>query len=161
MKVYMKQKFFSLVDQYKLYDANEKLLYYTEGKLFSLSGEMKMYDKNKNLRFTFRHKIVTLLPRVKVIDHLTKEEIVIKKHLTFLHPKLSLTTKNHNYTIKGSVFQYSFDILENNQTIASVRKKILSWADTYELEYDETHSEIILALLIGIDTIIHNDRYNN
>ncbi|MCR1809473.1 LURP-one-related/scramblase family protein [Haploplasma modicum] len=159
MKIYMKQKVFSLVDKYKLYDENQNLLFYTEGTLFSLSGMMKMYDKNKKLIFTFKHKIVTILPRVYVIDHRTNEEVIIKKNFTFFYPRLQIKTRSNSYVIDGSLLQYKFNVLKDNVKVASVKKQILSWGDTYELDIKGDYSDLILAILIGIDTIIHNDRY--
>ena len=50
--------------------------------------------------------------------------------------------------------------VEGNKVVVTVDKEILTWGDTYEIDIkDEENKELLLALVIGIDTLIHNDRY--
>ena len=43
----------------------------------------------------------------------------------------------------------------DGEIIATIRSKIMTWSDTFEIEiYDETiHPVLVLAVVLGIDTV--------
>ena len=58
--------------------------------------------------------------------------------------------------LDGSLFAHSFTIYENDEVVATIRKKIISWGDTYEIEiFVEENVELLLFTVIVLDQVIH------
>lgn len=162
MKLYMKQKVFSIVDKYKIYDENQKLMYHVEGQFFSWRGKMTLM-KNDQPIYHFSHRIFTFINRYLDIYNKYNEKIgVFVKNFSFFTPRITVDIKNKPYEIKGELFAHDFTIYRDQQFVATVTKKWITWGDTYEIDINQEEDiDLIVALVIGIDTTIHNDRYRS
>ena len=49
MKLYMKQKVFSIKDRFYIKDEFEKDRYYVEGEFFTIGKKLHLYDMNGNV----------------------------------------------------------------------------------------------------------------
>ena len=59
--------------------------------------------------------------------------------------------------IRGSFWEMQYEIFCGGVFVGAVRKKWLSWGDSYELEIaDESDPGFFCALVIAIDNCIHN-----
>ncbi len=160
---YMKQKVFSFRDRYKVFDEEQNVVFHCEGKLFSLSKKMKMIeDATDQAIYHFRKKIISLLPVYYLSDSTEKQIAVIKRRFSF-RPKVEIESDNGNFMIDGDYFGHNFTLFEDNNEVASVTKKWVSWGDSYEIAiHNEKQSQFFVALIILIDRIFHeNKRRNN
>lgn len=70
--------------------------------------------------------------------------------------KSKMVIRDVGWTIHGDFLGWLYVIKnEENQTIAEVKVKMLSWSDTFEMTIDDTQVDpiIVLALILAIDTI--------
>lgn len=78
-------------------------------------------------------------------------EMIQHVHMTtseFQLPQLGLA-------VTGDFLSHEFTFWQAGQAIASVRKKIFSWGDRYELEYfDPSLEQILLAAIMAIQMVI-------
>src|SRR5690606_1714260 len=87
---------------------------------------------------------------------------VFIKHFSFFTPRISVEMNNKSYQIKGEIFAHDFMIYQDSNLIAVITKKWFTWGDSYEIDViDEEDTDFIVALVIGIDTTIHNSRYES
>ena len=86
----------------------------------------------------------TLLTEVLQKVHFTKSE--------FQLPKFGLV-------VTGDFLSINFVFTRGNETVATVRKKVLSWGDCYELEINDPKLEqILLAAIMVIQLVIAASR---
>jgi uncharacterized protein YxjI len=157
---YLKQKVFSFTDRYKVYDANQNVVYHCEGHFMSFSHRMDFFaTASKKLLFTIRKQIFSLLP----VYHLTsadgKEVATVRKRFTLLKQKLDIESIYGNYTIEGDFLAHAFTILSGDSQVVDFQKKWLSWGDSYEIAvHSDQNQEFFVALVVMIDDCLHNDK---
>ena len=82
-------------------------------------------------------------------------EVLQKVHFAtseFQLPRLGLV-------VTGDFFSINFSFKRGNEVVASVRKKVLSWGDCYELEYcDPELEKVLLATIMVIQIVIAASR---
>ncbi|KAN0026504.1 hypothetical protein ACTFIV_007491 [Dictyostelium citrinum] len=159
-KLYIKQKVFSIGEKYNVYDEFKNKKFYCEGSIFSWGSKIKMFNKDTNeLMFVIRQKVkFSLYKKYKIFDGHNNLLAIVKQKSLF-RPKLEIVlNENEQYTCKGDLFSYNFQILDNGLLIGSVSKKILSWGDTYMLDIsDNFEPSFFVAIVITIDDCVHRE----
>ncbi|PKK93086.1 MAG: hypothetical protein CVV61_06435 [Tenericutes bacterium HGW-Tenericutes-6] len=157
---YLKQKVFSFRDRYKIYDEEQNLLYHVKGHYFSITHKMDFIDEsNDALLYQFRRKLLSFLPTYFMYDELGDTIATVHRNWSFFTKKVSVTTKDKTYQIEGTFYAHAFDILDQGTVVASIKKRWISWGDTYEITIvDESDEAFYLALVILIDSIFHDNR---
>ncbi len=157
---YLKQKVFSFRDRYKIYDEEQNLLYHVKGHYFSITHKMDFIDEsNDALLYQFRRKLLSFLPTYFMYDELGDTIATVHRNWSFFTKKVSVTTKDKTYQIEGAFYAHAFDILDQGTVVASIKKRWISWGDTYEITIvDESDEAFYLALVILIDSIFHDNR---
>ncbi|MGH2016469.1 LURP-one-related/scramblase family protein [Aerococcus urinaeequi] len=154
MKLYMKQKLFSLKQDFNIYDHNQTPLFRVSGKLFSVGRQLRIYDALTNEELAYvkesPFRFLTHLKVYKGNDYIA----TIQQKMTLFKTKMAI--EDIGWTIQGDFLGWQYVITdEKNQTIAEVKAKMLSWSDTFEITIDDTQVDpiIVLAIILAIDTI--------
>lgn len=157
MKLYIKQKVFSLTDKYNVTDETGNPIYVVNREFLSLGAKFHLCDLNGNEIFLIKQKLITFLAEYDII----KDELhyaKIKKQLSFLKPKINVTSEIGSYELTGDVWTMCFEIRSGNSSIGCITKKWLSWGDSYELNiYNDVDAPFFTALVIAIDHCLHNE----
>ncbi|MCR3905583.1 MAG: LURP-one-related family protein [Tenericutes bacterium] len=155
---YLKQKVFSVRDKYKIFDEQQNIIYHCKSSVFSLRHKLRFFEtKNEQLHFIFKRKLLSIMPTYYLYDQDGNHIAKVKRRWTLLRPKVSVESEIANYEIDGDYWSHSFVILSENHEVASVRKKFISWGDSYEISIDdEQNDEFLLALVVSIDSIFHS-----
>lgn len=157
MKLYIKQKVFSLKDKYNICDEMGNAVFLVGGQLFSFGAKFSLCDTNGNELYFIKQKVITLMPEYNIFKN-EQQYARIKKQLTFLKPKINVESEFGSYQIEGNAWAYNFQIYANGQYIGSVNKKLLSWGDSYELDIvNEDDPAFFCCLVIAIDNCLHNE----
>lgn len=152
MKLYIKQKVFSLGDKFTVKDEYGEDKYYVESELFTIGKKLHVYDINHNEVAFIRQKAFAFFPRFFVYKG-TEMVAEIVKEISFFSPKYRI--EGLNWEISGDFFQHEYSILENNNHhIADIHKEWLSWGDCYMLDIADYADEIMaLAVILAIDCV--------
>ena len=160
MKLYIKQKIFSLTDKYNIYDELENPVFLVRREFLSFGAKFHVCDTNENELYFISQKLMTFLAEY----HIFKGEIQcarLKKQLSFLKPKINVESEFGNFEIVGNAFSMNFEILCNGQYVGSLTKKWLSWGDSYELDIANSDDPAFFCcLVIAIDNCLHNESNN-
>ena len=82
-------------------------------------------------------------------------EVLQKVHFT----KSEFQLPNLGLVVTGNFLSINFTFARGNQTVAAVRKKVLSWGDCYELEiFDPQLEQVLLAAIMVIQMVIAASR---
>lgn len=151
MKLYIKQKVFSIKDKFSISDENGNAVFYCEGKVFSIGKKLRIFDKNNVEVAYIREKVWCWLPRY----YIEKNGVVmatVKKLFTFVKPKYEC--KELGWQIEGNFLEHLYSIKKDSETIASISKKWFAWGDTYEIDVPDDSNVInALCLVIIIDAV--------
>lgn len=161
MKYYIKQKVFSLRDQFTVMDASQNIVYSVEGKMFSLSNKLELLNTNGSVALKAHKKVFSFLPKY-FITNPHDEELAVVQRKFGLRPKFHIMMGHQELTVDGSLFAHSFSVLDDTGVIASIEKKLISWGDTYEINItNEQNRELLLFIVIIIDQVLHEQKNNH
>lgn len=157
MKLYIKQKIFSIKDKYDILDFNGNVVYDVTSELFTLAAKLHLYDTSGEERYFIKKKITLLLAQYEIYEG-NKLCATIKQEFAFFRAKLNVSSVFGDFEINGNLMAMDYDINKNGQYFGSVHKKWLSWGDSYEIDIpDSEDAGFICALVIAIDNCLHNE----
>lgn len=149
MKLLIKQRVFSWTDSYDVYDENGNVKYFIKAELLALGHQLHVYDCNKNEIGVIHQKILTFLPAFEIeVGGIRKG--LIQKQFSFLNPKYEI---NYNgWRVEGNFLGWDYDVYSGCSRIIHISKQLLSWGDTYVIDYANPADELDgLLLVIAID----------
>ncbi|MBU5428138.1 LURP-one-related family protein [Tissierella pigra] len=161
MRYLIKERIFSFSDSFTINDENGRPFYEIVGKILSIGNKLNLYDMEGRNLFYIEQKIFRFLPEYNIYEG---ENLVAKvqKEFTFFKPKFTIDSFYGNFTIDGDILAYNFNIIKDGRPIAWISKKFLSFSDTYSVDIsDEENQPFILALVIVLDQVFHDNRNNN
>ena len=157
MKLYIKQRIFSLGDKYDVYDADENVVFDVESEIFTIGAKMHLYDTQGQELYYIKRKLTFFLAEYEIYYH-DQLCATISQEFKFFHSKLNVDSSIGNFTIEGDFMAMDYEILRDGQYFGSIHKKWLSWGDSYELDIpDARNAGFLCALVIAIDNCLHNE----
>ena len=159
MKLYMKQKVFSIGDTFTVKDQMGEDKYFIKGEVFSWGKKLHVYDLSGREVAFVRQKLWTFLPRYMVSVNGTDVAEIVKE-FTFLRPKYSIL--GPGWEVDGSFWEHDYQVSENGRPIVSIRKEWMTWGDTYELDIADAGNEVMaLAVVLAIDCVLDAQQNSN
>lgn len=161
MRYQIRQKVFSFGDNFTIKGENDEPRFIVRGRVFSLGDKLTLEDLNGNELFYIEQRIFKLLPEYHIYQN-GMEAAMVKKEFTFFKPRFHIESRYGNFDVEGDVFGYNFRVLKNGRTVAAVNKKWFAFSDTYGVEVEDGENQaFMLALVIVIDQVIHDNSRNN
>lgn len=159
MKLYMKQKTFSVKQDFDILDAGQRPVYHVEGKLMSLKRKLRIYDSQTHEELAaVEQQLVAFTPTMHV--YYQDERIAtIRKKITFLRPSYEIDVLG--WTIDGDYFAHDYNVLDaSGRLIADISKKLFSWSDTFEIDIKDptVNPTIVLAVVLAIDMAMDSQK---
>lgn len=149
MKLLFKQRFFSWLCSYDIYDENGNTVYTVEGQL-SWGHCLKIFDTAGNEIGTVKEQLFTFLPKFEM--YLGKEYMgCISKEFSFFTPKFNIDC--NGWHVEGDFFEWDYSIIgPGGENIAAVSKELWNWTDTYVIEVNDPRDALsALMLVLAID----------
>lgn len=160
MKLYMKQKMFSLRGDFAIYDANQVSVYKVEGKLMALARQLRLLDSATGEELALvKQQLFSLMPRMHVFFQ-DEQIATISKKFTFLKPSYEIS--EIGWSIEGDYWAHDYTIYDaNGQVVADLNKKMFSWSDTFEINIvqEDIEPAMVVAVVLAIDAAM--DASNN
>ena len=149
MKLLFKQRIFSWLDCYDIYDEYGNIYFKVEGKL-SFGHEFHIFKKGV-LVGKLKQKLLTFLPIFEIYDGKDKYIGSIKKNFTFFKP--SFTLDYRGLEINGDWLEWDYDICKNGKVIARISKELFNFSDTYQINVSEYYALDALMIVLAIDAV--------
>lgn len=157
MRYQIRQKMFSLGDNFIIRGENEEPRYIVKGKAISFGDKLSLQDLNGNELYYIKQNVFTFLPEYHIFQN-GIEVAKVKKEFTFFKPRFFIESKYGDYQMEGDIFGYDFHIARNGRTVAYVSKKWFAFSDTYGVDiYNSENHAFLLSLVIVIDQVIHDN----
>ena len=149
MKLLFKQRLFSWLDSYDIYNEAEETIFTVKGKL-SWGHCLKIYDAAGSEIGTVKEVVLTLLPKFEL--YLGDTYVgCISKELSFLKPKYNIDC--NGWHMVGDFMRWNYSILDmSGRNIAVVSKQVFHLTDTYVIDVcDPQDALCALMLVLAID----------
>lgn len=125
-----KQRMFSWLDSYDIFDENNNVVYTVKGQL-ALGHKLNIYDTSGKHIATLQQRIFCFMPKFDIYLNGTFSGTV-SREFTFLKPKY--TIKRMGWYIEGNPLEWNYTITASGgRYIASVSKEFFKWTDTYKI----------------------------
>ena len=148
MKLLFKQRFFSWLDSYDIYNEAGETVYTVEGRL-SWGHCLEIHDAAGRHLGTVKEELFTFLPRFNIFLGDTQVG-TIKKEFTFFKPSFSVDCRG--WQIDGDFFEWEYEILEGGRRVASISKELFNWTDTYTIDVADPRDALMaLMVVLAID----------
>ncbi len=161
MKLYIKQRVFSLGDKYDVYDSQENIVFNVESELFTIGAKLHLYNTQGQELFYIKRSFTLFLADYEIYQ---ENNVIarISQEFSFFHAKLNVESMMGEFEINGDFMSMDYQIIRNGQYFGGVYKKWLSWGDSYELDIPENQNAgFFCALVIAIDNCLHNESKHN
>lgn len=149
MKLLFKQRFFTLLDNYYIYDEAGEIAYKVEGQI-AWGHCLKIYDRSDREVGMIKQRLLTFTPQFEMYaggSYLG----CITREFTFFKPKYNIDC--NGWRVEGDFFELDYTILGSaGQTVATVSKELMNWTDTYSINVrDPKDALCALMLVLAID----------
>ena len=149
MKLLFKQRFFSWLDSYDIYNEAGETVYTVKGQL-AWGHCLKIYDRSDREVGMIQERILTWLPKFEVYQG---ERYIgcISKEFSFFTPRYNIDY--NNWHVEGDWLEWDYSIVDSmGACVATVTKELFNWTDTYTMEVrDPADALHVLMLVLAID----------
>ena len=149
MKLLFKQRLFSWLDSYDIYDEAGNTVYTVKGQL-SWGHCLKIFDARDREVGTVKEKIFTWRPQFEMYQG-DRYVGCIRKEFTLFRPQF--TVDRSGWRVQGEIFEGDYTVLDAaGRQVATVSKEVLRWTDTYVLDIADPADALgVLMLALAID----------
>lgn len=157
MKLYIKQKVFSIRDKFHIYDENGEVKYTATGEILTLGKKLHITDAYDRERIFISQRLMTFLPKFE-IEINGSEPVEIVKNFTLFRHEFSIP--QWGITIHGDFFAHEYEVLRNGTEIAHLSKEWFTFGDAYAIEIMNPEDELMaLSAILVVDCCM--ERRNN
>lgn len=149
MKLRFKQRFFSWLDSYDIYDETGNIRYTVEGKL-AWGHCLHILNAAGDHIGTVQERVLTLLPKFEI--YLGKEYAgCIQKEFSLFAPKFQVEC--WGWQVQGSFLEWDYTVVgPGGGAVAVISKEVFNWTDTYVIDVaDPENALLVLMLVLAID----------
>ena len=152
MKFYVKQKVFSLGEQFTVKNERGEDCYFVEGEWFSIPKIFHILDKTHRELLTLRQKPFAFTTRFQILrEDCVAAEIV--REFSFFGK--SYRIEGSPFSVDGDFLTHDYTIYRDGRPVAQISKEWFTWGDSYELDnYGGEDEQMLLAILIVIDCVL-------
>jgi len=150
VRLLFKQRFFSWLDSYDVYDENGKAFFTVEGKL-AWGHCLHINDAYGNHIGTVKEEVLTFfVPKFQIYrgDRHVGE---IRKEFTFFKPVFTIDC--NGWQVNGDFFEWDYQITDSTgRQVAVISKELFNWTDTYVIDVQRPEDALdVLMLVLAID----------
>ena len=154
MKVYIKNKLWSIGGGSSVVDENKNDVFKVKGRAFSITKVKYICDLQDKRLFKVRNKWFNFFVHKAYIYDENKRKIATVKD-KFFNTKGEYFVLGYKDEIKiqGNFFGLNSQILKNGETVGNINRQFSVISDAFELDADQDELPFLVALVIAIDNI--------
>ena len=149
MKLLFKQRMFSWLDSYDIFNVAGETVYIVKGQL-SWGHCFKIFDAAGNEKGVVKQKLFTFLPRFEMYCD-GRYIGCISREFSLFRPRYNIDC--NGWRVEGNFFEWDYEIINAfNCRIATITKEFFNWTDTYSIDIDDPQDALCaLMLVLAID----------
>ncbi|MCD8295904.1 MAG: LURP-one-related family protein [Clostridia bacterium] len=157
MKLLFKQKIFSWLDSYNIFDEAGNTVYQVKGKV-SWGHCFKIYDAAGNELGMVKEKVMSYTPKFAIY---AGSECVgyVRKKISFFKPKFIAEFKGWSMT--GNILEWNYNIVDSKgNLVAAIEKEVFRLSDTYAIDVVNP-ADALCAVMLVLAIDAEKDTRNN
>ena len=160
MRYVMKQKLFSLGDDFIIQDADGHDAFFVDGKVFAIGNQLSFQDMQKHELAYIKQRLLAWGATYEIYRDGEVAAVVKKALFTFFNCTFSVDVPGpDDLTAEGDFVDHEYVFTRGGKTVATISKQWFSWTDTYGVEIaDNEDAVLILASTVVIDMACHPDQ---
>ena len=149
MKLLFKQRLFSWLDSYDIYDEAGNTVFVVKGEL-AWGHQLRIYDASGKDVGYIKEKVLSFFPKFEMYIG-NRYAGSICKEFSFFRPKFNIDY--NGWHVDGDWFEWDYLVLNSaGNRVASVSKELWNWTDTYVIDvYNPQDALYALMLVLAID----------
>lgn len=160
MRFVLKQKFWSLGEDFVIKDDQENDRYVVDGAVFSFGDKLSIRDMAGNEVAFISQRLLSWGPSYEIHrpGHGTTE--VSKEHFTFFYCKFAVDGPgDEDYEASGDFLDHEYGFKRGGDTVATVTKRWFTFTDSYGIEIADSEDPVLLlATAVVIDLVCHDEK---
>ena len=159
MRYVLKQKLFSLGDDFLIKDAEGRDVYFVDGKVFSFGDQLSFQDLDGHELAFIKQQVFSWGKTYEIVRDGTVAAVVKKELFTLFHHRFTVDVPGpDDLEAEGDFTDHEYTFRRGTRTVATVSKKWFSWTDTYGVEIESGEDPVlILASAVVVDQACHPD----
>lgn len=153
MKVFIKNKLFSVRGNSSVQDESGKDVFFVRGKLFSPTHVKFVCGPDKEKLYKVRNKWFNFFAYRAYVYNENGEKVACVKHPPFGGKRFVVEGYQDEIYIDGEFFSPRSSILRNGKPIGTIDRQFTVVRDAFCLEGDDADLPFLIALVIAIDNI--------
>lgn len=149
MRLLFKQRFFSWLDSYDVFDESGAAVFRVRGEI-SFGHKLRIYDAAGQEAGLVKEKVFCWLPQFELYaggQYIGR----IRKKWSFLRPKYLFDC--NGWSVEGNFLEWDYQILRQDGTlVAKIGKQIWNWTDTYVIDVADPRDALpVLMFVLAVD----------
>ena len=146
----IRQRVFSWTDSYDVFDEYGNAKYFVRAQMFSIGHQIHVYEKATGREVGSIHqRLLTFLPKFDIVIN-GQNVGSVSRQLSLFVPRYEVDFQG--WEASGDFLGWNYRVTDGCADVMSISKELLSWGDTYVLNYSNPNFEIPgLLLVIAID----------
>ena len=159
MRYVMKQKLFSLGDDFLIKDDSGRDVYFVDGKAISIGNQLSFQTADRTELAFIKQRVFSWGPTYE-ISRAGQVVAVVKKHIfALLHHRFTVDVPGpDDLEAEGNFMDHEYVFRRGEVTVATVSKQWFTLADTYGVDVSPGEDPVlILASAVVVDEACHPD----
>ena len=154
----MRQKMFTIGEDFTIEDASGKLAFDVDGKVMRLRETFELKDRDGKVVATIRGKLVSVRPRMDILRGDEVAATVTKALFAPFRSKFRVDVAGgEEIRIDGDIFDHEYSLQRGDKAVATVSKRWFTLTDTYGIDIGADEDEpLVLAIAVALDEMAHD-----
>jgi uncharacterized protein YxjI len=156
----IRERFFSIGDDFDITDDDGRVAYHVDGKVFSLRNRLVIEDPHGREVAAVERHLVSLRPAYTVTVQGEKAADVRKHFFTPFRDRFTIDVPGpDDLEVTGDLLDHEFSIERDGELVARVSKRWFSLRDTYGVDVAEGEDHLLLlASVLAVDLALAQER---
>ena len=149
----IRERFFSIGDDFDVLDEHGAKVFHVDGKVLSVRNKVVIEDASGHEVATLHRHLVALRPTYEIRIGGEKAAEVRKNLLTPFRDKFTIDVPGpEDLTMKGDLLDHEYTIERDGRDVAEVSKKWLTIRDTYAVKIEDGENPLlVIASVLALD----------
>jgi uncharacterized protein YxjI len=160
MRYVLKQKLFSLGDDFTIQDEAGRDAFFVDGKMFSFGDQLSFQDMQGNELAYIKEKVFAWGKTFEIYRSGRLAAVVKKELFTLFKCRFTVDVPGpDDLEATGDFLDHEYEFMRGDRTVASVSKRWFTFRDTYGIDIAENEEAVlVLASAVVVDMACHADR---
>ena len=155
MRYLVREKLFSIRDDFWITDEHGHRAFYVNGKVLSLHGTLQLHDAHGRKLASVKHKLVTFTDKMEIEHDGRVAATVHKAVFSPLHHRAHIDLHGGGrLEAIGNILDKDFEIKDGHRVVARISRKWFRIRDTYGVDVAPGENDaLVICIAVCLDRI--------